>query len=117
MPGRLENGCGVSRRLSGCRQPRKKTRRPRPSAPAAEPTFWPFGAVEHVGMRKLRLRPRSFVEEATKNPLEGQFMPRPDDGFDRPAQPGLSDLLAGYLRQQVSRQAAGLTAADSLGEV
>src|SRR5438128_2471626 len=44
-------------------------------------------------------------------------MVRPDGSTNRPVQPALSDLLAGYLRQQISRQAAGLAAADSTGEV
>ncbi len=41
-------------------------------------------------------------------------MPRPDD---RSIQPALSDLLTGYLQQQIGRQAAGLTAAESPSEV
>lgn len=44
-------------------------------------------------------------------------MARPDDTHKPPAQPALSDLFAGYLRRQLSRQAAGLAAPDSAGEV
>jgi hypothetical protein len=44
-------------------------------------------------------------------------MPRPEELIKGPVQPGLADLFAGYLRQQVSRQAAGLSVADSTGEV
>jgi hypothetical protein len=44
-------------------------------------------------------------------------MARSDGSFDRPVQPELSDLLAGYLRQQISRQSAGLGGGESTGEV
>ena len=44
-------------------------------------------------------------------------MARPNTSSEQPVQPSLSDLLAGYLRQQVARQAAGLANADNLGEV
>src|SRR5947209_18221959 len=44
-------------------------------------------------------------------------MVRPDDSFGRPVQPALADLFTGYLREQISRQAAGLAATDSTGEV
>jgi tetratricopeptide (TPR) repeat protein len=44
-------------------------------------------------------------------------MARPDGSFDRPVQPAISELLAGYLRQQISRQAAGLAGVESTGEV
>jgi tetratricopeptide (TPR) repeat protein len=37
--------------------------------------------------------------------------------MNRPLQPPLSDLLAGYLRQEVSRHAAGLASTDTVGEV
>src|SRR5438445_8457859 len=44
-------------------------------------------------------------------------MVRPDDSCSRSVQPALADLFTGYLRQQISRQAAGLAVTDSAGEV
>jgi tetratricopeptide (TPR) repeat protein len=44
-------------------------------------------------------------------------MTHPNDPIHRPVQPPLTDLLAGYLRQQVSRHAAGLAGTDTAGEV
>ena len=40
-----------------------------------------------------------------------------DRVLNEPTQPALSDLFAGYLRQQTARQAAGLASADNTGEV
>lgn len=44
-------------------------------------------------------------------------MARPDGTFERPVQPALSDLLASYLHEQMTRQAAGFATGDSTGEV
>jgi tetratricopeptide (TPR) repeat protein len=44
-------------------------------------------------------------------------MPHSHQPFNGPTQPVLSDLLAGYLRQEISRQAAGLASAANTGEV
>jgi hypothetical protein len=44
-------------------------------------------------------------------------MARPDESANRPVQPALSELLASYLRKEGSRQAAGLSGAESTGEV
>jgi tetratricopeptide (TPR) repeat protein len=41
----------------------------------------------------------------------------PEGSTKWPVQPALSELLAGYLQEQVSRQAAGLAGLDSMGEV
>src|SRR5439155_20787629 len=60
---------------------------------------------------------RMGEECVSPNLLENELMPRPDEQQNRPVQPLLADLFAGYLRQQVSRQATGLGCADSTGEV
>jgi tetratricopeptide (TPR) repeat protein len=44
-------------------------------------------------------------------------MPHRDPALNGPTQPALSDLFAGYLRQQMSRQAEGLASVDTTGEV
>src|SRR5919201_4845099 len=40
-----------------------------------------------------------------------------DQASNQPVQPALSDLLIGYLRGQISRQAAGFGNAETTGEV
>src|SRR5438094_8685532 len=44
-------------------------------------------------------------------------MARPEGSLDRPVQPALSELFAGYLQRQASHQAAGIAAPQSVGEV
>jgi hypothetical protein len=56
-------------------------------------------------------------ECVSPNRFENEFMTRPDDLINRPVQPPLTDLFGDYLRQQVSRQTAGLGRADSTDEV